>query len=61
MSTAIGREVARKFSGEVGHDGRVEEPRAWLSHFGRVSQANGWKTNADKIAYIRIVFVREVE
>src|SRR5271169_3474613 len=53
--------LPRKFTGEMRMDGYAEEPQAWLSHFNKISHVNGWKTDAERIAYVGIFLVGEAE
>ena len=55
------RELPCKFSGEIGIDEHVEEPKAWLSHFSKVARVNGWKTDAEKVADVGIALIGEAE
>ena len=60
MSSTI-KVLPQRFTGEIGVDGYTEEPRAWLSHFNKVSHVNGWKTDAEKIAHVGVSLAGEAE
>jgi hypothetical protein len=57
----MGKEKARKFSGELNGKGYAEDPDVWLRHYLRVCASNGWNTDEEKLGHVALCLKGEAE